>query len=938
MDINPLIQKTLGENERCLASVEAGLVQGWVKSPRILALVERHGQFGLVIFCTQRNPIFSTSDLIYDSVLPIYKNFKCVDDASGISSGADVPVKIVCGRKQIFFEVPCGSRTNVFMAAVKKSVEASYAIDSPVSYTWFDKYQSSRSAEALIAEVEFDPLKPSSTQTTNIDGGETAETSSCSSHESRPSTTCGGFDDNFTDSMAHDYMDKFRSSVDSASMISSLSKSMDDLDSIGLISDHFGPGTKPVTTNRDKQIQLYMADRETEFTIKRPMKIFCGTWNVNGQAASVNIHTWLSHDEIAPDIYALGFQELDLSKEAFIFNDSTREMDWYRQVSTSLHPSATYRKVRLIRLVGMMIVVFVKTDHAPHVSEISAEYVGTGLMGVMGNKGGVAIRLMVYNSTICFVNSHLAAHTEEFERRNQDVKDINARLQFNKFDPPLTISEHDIVFWFGDLNYRIGDLESETVKRLLRQGELTELMKRDQLYREMSGGRLFNGYKEPDICFIPTYKYDTGTDNWDTSDKCRVPAWCDRILYKGKYVNVCDYRSHPSLRISDHKPVSALFDVGIKVIDWVAHKKVYEDVMKQLDRIENEFLPQVTLDRVEMSFKDVMFVQPQTQYVIIANTGQVPVQFEFINKLDDYSYCKPWLTIKPYKRFIMPGESCEVEFEAYVNKLTAPMLNSRDDTIEDILVLHLHGGKDIFISISGNYIASSFGSSIEALVHMYGPIRDVPTAQLIDLEHIPATGATSRAASEPLDIPKEIWRLVNHIYKHGMQSDDLFQQPGLYTEIQNIRDSLDTGKPDEIPGSIHSVCEALLVFIESLPEPVITYSLSHRLLDNVHNFYTCKQIMSHLPCSHLNVFNYICAFLRKLLQYQKYNNLDAKFLSSLFGSVIIRLRTSSDTAPTTRRLATSQERARIQAIEKKKANLIHHFLINDDYIVTKNTT
>ncbi len=37
------------------------------------------------------------------------------------------------------------------------------------------------------------------------------------------------------------------------------------------------------------------------------------------------------------------------------------------------------------------------------------------------------------------------------------------------------------------------------------------------------------------------------------------------------------------------------------------------------------------------------------------------------------------------------------------------------------------------ISVSGDYIPSSFGSSIEALVHMYGPIRDIPTAKLIDL-------------------------------------------------------------------------------------------------------------------------------------------------------------------------------------------------------------
>ena len=37
------------------------------------------------------------------------------------------------------------------------------------------------------------------------------------------------------------------------------------------------------------------------------------------------------------------------------------------------------------------------------------------------------------------------------------------------------------------------------------------------------------------------------------------------------------------------------------------------------------------------------------------------------------------------------------------------------------------------MSVSGNYLPSVFGSSIEALVRMYGPIREVPVATLVDL-------------------------------------------------------------------------------------------------------------------------------------------------------------------------------------------------------------
>ena len=44
----------------------------------------------------------------------------------------------------------------------------------------------------------------------------------------------------------------------------------------------------------------------------------------------------------------------------------------------------------------------------------------TGLLGMMGNKGGAAIRMKLMDSTLCFVCSHLAAHRENVAGRNAD--------------------------------------------------------------------------------------------------------------------------------------------------------------------------------------------------------------------------------------------------------------------------------------------------------------------------------------------------------------------------------------------------------------------------------------------------------------------------------------------------------------------------------------
>lgn len=83
--------------------------------------------------------------------------------------------------------------------------------------------------------------------------------------------------------------------------------------------------------------------------------------------------------------------------------------------------------------------------------------------------------------------------------------------------------------------------------------------------------------------------------------------------------------------------------------------------------------------------------------------------------------------------FLHPGGSADIELEVFVNRVTAPDLNYGKEQIEDILVLHLERGKDYFISVTGNYLPSCYGTSIYTLCHLREPIRDMPQDRLREL-------------------------------------------------------------------------------------------------------------------------------------------------------------------------------------------------------------
>lgn len=96
----------------------------------------------------------------------------------------------------------------------------------------------------------------------------------------------------------------------------------------------------------------------------------------------------------------------------------------------------------------------------------------------------------------------------------------------------------------------------------------------------MVAGLTFPYYSEARITFPPTYKYDLNSNQYDTSEKARIPAWCDRVLRKGDNIRQIHYDAAP-LRFSDHRPVYATFQVLVQRIDEKKKDSLKETLYRQ---------------------------------------------------------------------------------------------------------------------------------------------------------------------------------------------------------------------------------------------------------------------------------------------------------------------------------------------------------------------
>ncbi|XP_019476096.1 synaptojanin-1, partial [Meleagris gallopavo] len=392
-----------------------------------------------------------------------------------------------------------------------------------------------------------------------------------------------------------------------------------------------------------------MCENFYKYAKPKKVRVCVGTWNVNGgkqfrsiafknqtltdwllDAPSIaGIHEFQDRRSKPVDIFAIGFEEMvELNAGNIVNASTTNQKLWAAELQKTISRDYKYVLLASEQLVGVCLFVFIRPQHAPFIRDVAVDTVKTGMGGATGNKGAVAIRMLFHTSSLCFVCSHFAAGQSQVKERNEDFIEIARKLSF-----PMgrMLFSHDYIFWCGDFNYRI-DIPNEEVKELIRQQNWDSLIAGDQLINQKNSGQIFRGFLEGKINFAPTYKYDLFSDDYDTSEKCRTPAWTDRILWRRRkwpfdrsaedldLLNASfhdnskvPYTWNPGtllhygraeLKTSDHRPVVALIDIDIFEIEAEERQKVYKEVIATQGPPDGTVMVSIKSSSAEESYFD----------------------------------------------------------------------------------------------------------------------------------------------------------------------------------------------------------------------------------------------------------------------------------------------------------------------------------------------
>ncbi|KAK2402457.1 Endonuclease/exonuclease/phosphatase family protein [Trifolium repens] len=521
----------------------------------------------------------------------------------------------------------------------------------------------------------------------------------------------------------------------------------------------------------DSILHSELGGKEFLYTKIENIKILSGTWNVGqGKASQDSLTSWLGSVASNVGLVVVGLQEVEMgagflamsaAKETVGLEGSSAGQWWLDMIDKTLDEGSTFERIGSRQLAGLVIAVWVKTNIRVHVGDVDVAAVPCGFGRAIGNKGAVGLRVRVYGRIMCFVNCHFAAHLDAVGRRNADFDHVYRTMSFsrptnllntipvgtsssfsmfrgtNSAEGMPELSESDMIVFLGDFNYRLDDISYDEARDFVSQRCFDWLRERDQLRAEMDAGNAFQGMREAIITFPPTYKFErhqAGLAGYDSGEKKRIPAWCDRILYRDSrsslgaecsleypvVSSILQYEACMDVTDSDHKPVRCIFSTDIARVDEPIRRQEFGEILESNEKIKCLLKELYKIPETIISTNNIILQNQDTLILRITNKcTEDNALFEIIcegestvmegqKKATNHqlrgSFGLPrWLEVSPATGIIRPDHIVEVsvhheEFQTLEEFVDGVVQNSWCEDSRDkeaILIVKVHGNYTI---------------------------------------------------------------------------------------------------------------------------------------------------------------------------------------------------------------------------------------------------
>ncbi|CAN8285333.1 unnamed protein product [Cochlearia groenlandica] len=556
----------------------------------------------------------------------------------------------------------------------------------------------------------------------------------------------------------------------------------------------------------DSVIRTELSQKEIMYARQDSVKILIGTWNVGeGRATRGALMSWLGSSVSDVGIVAIGLQEVDMgagflamstAKETVGVEGSAVGQWWLDAIGSALDERNTFERMGSRQLAGLLISLWVRKDIRTHVGDLDVAAVPCGFGRAIGNKGGVGLRIRVYDRIMCFVNCHLAAHLEAVTRRNADFNHIYRSMVFSKGQSLYTVpaagastssqaqknnntntsiiveeeksdlAAADFVAFFGDFNYRLFGITYDEARDFISHRSFDWLREKDQLRAEMKEGKVFQGMREALITFPPTYKFEknkAGLGGYDSGEKKRIPAWCDRVIYRDNQsipFSECNlkcpvvsstimYEAAMDVTESDHKPVRCKLHANIAHTDKSVRRQEMGKIIKSNEKLgamfeELKFVPEtsVSTNSIILQSHDTFIftirnISPSSRAIFnIVCKGQSLVRDDGdeqeMNSRGTFGLPR-WLEVSPGAGMIKPDASVQVKVHHEDSRASS-------DESNDVVVTQQN-------SLSEDNMACD--KEVTLIINIQGSCSTITTSHCIKVRHCSSSSSGAKSLSLP---------------------------------------------------------------------------------------------------------------------------------------------------------------------------------------------